>query len=341
FSPQQRQQLIEGTLAAQFATISEAAKGCDVVVGSGALQVAAPSIAEKAGIRYVHVQYCPVTLPSSHHAPPALPGWARDDTASNGELWAVDAQRWNDSWGAALNAHRASIGLAPVDDVRSHILTDRPWLASDPTLSPWPEPEDTHVFQTGAWILPDERSLPAKLEDFLDAGDPPVYFGLGSMAAPAEGVGGVMLDVARSLGRRAVISRGWADLALPGGASDSILIGEVNHQALFQRVIAVVHHGGAGTASTAARAGVAQVVIPQRYDQPYWAQRVRDLGIGVAHTLGMPTAESLATALGPALEPAVTTRARSIAGAVRTDGAEFAAQQLAAPATGSRGWGNS
>ena len=40
------------------------------------------------------------------------------------------------------------------------------------------------VVQTGAWILPDERPLPAELVAFLDAGEPPVYVGFGSMRSP-------------------------------------------------------------------------------------------------------------------------------------------------------------
>jgi len=68
-----------------------------------------------------------------------------------------------------------------VDNVRAHILGDHPWLAADPTLAPWPELADLDVVQTGAWILPDERPLPAELEAFLDAGPPPVYVGFGSM----------------------------------------------------------------------------------------------------------------------------------------------------------------
>jgi vancomycin aglycone glucosyltransferase len=102
-------------------------------------------------------------------------------TADTRELWARDAERFNDTFGAALNAHRASVGLTPVRDVRSHIFTDRPWLAADPTLAPWPDPADQAVFQTGAWILPDERPLSSELQTFLEAGEPPVYFGFGSM----------------------------------------------------------------------------------------------------------------------------------------------------------------
>jgi UDP:flavonoid glycosyltransferase YjiC (YdhE family) len=69
---------------------------------------------------------------------------------------------------------------------------------------------------------------------------------------------------------------------------DCFAVGEVNQQALFGRVAAVVHHGGAGTTTTSTRAGAPQVVVPQWADQPYWASRVADLGLGAAHGVHAP-----------------------------------------------------
>ncbi|TDD76578.1 glycosyltransferase [Actinomadura rubrisoli] len=318
---------VDDTVADQFTTVGTAAQGCDVVVAGGYLQIAGRSVAETLGIPYVFAGYCPVCLPSPHHAPPPMRGRARPhETSDNRTLWALDAQHWNDVFGTALNAHRTSAGLAPVSDVRGHIFTDRPWLAADPALGPWPGPA---VIQTGAWILPDQRPLSDELETFLSAGEPPVYFGLGSMRAP-DGIDQVMIDAARKLGRRAIVSRGWAGLSLVDGGRDCLSVGEVNQQALFQRVAAVVHHGGAGTTTTAARAGAPQVVLPQMYDQYYWAQRVEDLGIGSGHPPGAPTVGSLVTALGRALEPEAAANARSVAATVYTEGARDAAQRLVA-----------
>jgi vancomycin aglycone glucosyltransferase len=321
---------VDGTVAIQFATIEAAAEGCDVIVGATALQVAARSIAERMGIPYVFAAYCPVVLPSPHHAPPPLPmpgQMPAPATADHRELWARDAERVAGTFGAALNAHRVSLGLAPVCDVRRHMFTDRPWLPADPTLAPWPDPADGAVFQTGAWILSDERPLSSELSRFLDAGEPPVYFGFGSTRA-TENLSRMMIESARALGRRAIVSRGWADLSLPDDAPDCLALGEVNQQALFPRVAAVVHHGGAGTTTAAARAGAPQVVIPQHYDQPYWAQRVHQLGIGIAHVGGPPTTESLTNALEGALQPDVVVRAQAVKAAVRSDGAQAAARRL-------------
>jgi vancomycin aglycone glucosyltransferase len=327
-SAMQIRQMMEGTVAAQFETIPPAAQGCDVVVAANALQIAARSVAEQMGIRYIFAAYCPITLPSPHHAPPRVLAWTpKDATADNRTLWAEDAQRWNERWGPALNSHRASAGLAPVTDVRSHILTDGPWLAADPTLAPWPEPADPDVFQTGAWILPDQRPLSPELETFLEAGEPPVYFGFGSIRAP-EDLSKTMIEAARALGRRAIVSRGWADLSLVDNEPDCLSIGEVNQQALFQRVAAVVHHGGAGTTTAATAAGAPQVVVPQHYDQHYFARRINGLEIGTGYPPVVPTTDTLAVALSYTLRPEVAARAQSIAKAVRTDGAKTAAQRL-------------
>lgn len=330
-SPESRRQQAEGTVAAQFATITDAARGCEIILGATALQVAARSVAEVMGIPYVFAAYCPAVLPSAHHPPPPLPPLpgetAQPVSNDNRVLWARDAERFNNLFGAALNSHRTSRGLAPVSDLRSHIFTDRPWLAADPTLAPWPDPADERPFQTGAWIMRDERALPPVLETFLEAGEPPLYFGFGSMRAPSD-LTHVMVQAARSVGRRAIVARGWANLSALDDAPDCLAIDEVNQQALFRRVAAVVHHGGAGTTTIAALAGVPQVVIPQLYDQHYWAQRVQHLGVGIAHAPGLPTAASLTTALDETLQPDVAARARSIGSAVDTDGARIAAQRL-------------
>jgi vancomycin aglycone glucosyltransferase len=317
-------------IAEQFDKLPAAAEGCDAMVATGLFPVAASvqSVAEKLGIRYVFAAYCPIFLPSPHRPPQPLPGRRLPpDVTDNRVLNDLDIQNYNALFGDALNTNRASIGLPPVDNVRDHVITDRPWLAADPVLGPRPEPADLDVVQTGAWILPDERPLLAELEAFLDAGMPPVYVGFGSMRAPKD-VARVAIDAIRAQGRRALVARGWADLGPVDDRDDCFAVGEVNQQALFRRVAAVVHHGGAGTTTTAARAGAPQVVVPQMADQPYWAGRVADLGTGTAHDGPTPTTESLSAALSTALTPETRARATAVAGTIRTDGATVAATLL-------------
>ncbi|MFF4426875.1 glycosyltransferase [Streptomyces sp. NPDC001549] len=326
--PQRAAELI----ASQLQVIPAAAEGCDLLVATGAMPAiaGARSVAEKLDIGYVSAIFQQLTLPSPHRPPLAYPGQpfppeVTDDRA----LWDLDAQSINALFGEALNTNRTSIGLPPVDNVRDYAFGDRPWLATDPVLDPWLETPDYDIVQTGAWALPDDRPLPADLVAFLDAGAPPVYVGFGSMAVRAgEDAARAAIEAVRVSGRRVLIGRGWADLGLIDDRDDCFAVGEVNHQQLFGRVAAVVHHGGAGTTTTAARAGAPQVVVPQLADQPYWAGRVAELGIGVAHDGPVPTAESLSAALKTALEPETGSRAKTVAGTVRTDGAMVAAKLL-------------
>ena len=70
------------------------------------------------------------------------------------------------------------------------------------------------------------------------------------------------------------------------------------------------------------------MVVPQWADQPYWADRVADLGIGTAHDGPAPTTGSLSAALRTALTPQTRARATAVAGAIRTDGTTVAAMLL-------------
>lgn len=319
-------------IAGQLETMPAAAEGCEVLVATGMTPAVAGarSVAEKLGIPSVSVTFQQLQLPSPHRRPLEYRGRPfPPEVTDNRVLWDLDAQNINALFGEALNTNRASIGLPPVDDVRDYVFGGRPWVATDPVLDPLHEIPGLDVVQTGAWIAPDVRPLPAGLEAFLEAGTPPVYVGFGSMPLHAStDAAQVAIDAVRAQGRRVLVSRGWADLALIDDQDDCFTVGEANHQALFARVAAVMHHGGAGTTTTAARAGAPQVVVPQMADQPYWAGRVADLGIGAAHDGPTPAFASLSAALETALTPGTHARATSVAAAIRTDGTEVAAKLL-------------
>ncbi|MEV6911894.1 glycosyltransferase [Amycolatopsis sp. NPDC051071] len=317
-------------VAARFKTLGAAAEGCAALLATGLLPAGARDVAEKRGIPYVYAAFHIFGLPSRHFAPGVRPGTpSPEGETDNRVLWKQDADRVNDLYGPALNSHRAEIGLPPVDNVRDHVFTGRPWLAADVTLCPSEGKTDLDLVQTGTWILPDDRPLPDDLEAFLNAGEPPVYVGFGSMAAYApKDIARNAIEAVRAQGRRILLASGWAGLAAIDDADDCFVVGEVNQQALFRRVAAVVHHGGAGTTTTSSVAGAPQVIVPRIADQPYWAARVAELGIGVAHQDPNPTADSLSAALAAVLTPATRERAAEVAGTIRTDGATVAAKLL-------------
>lgn len=329
-SKEQLQQLADQAVHTQFQVIAEAARGCDLIVAGGALQIATRSITEVEKIPYIFAAYCPAVLPSSHYPPPKTGGYysySLPETA-NQELWAKNEQEFNERFGATLNEERAKAGLGPVTSVRGHIFTHRPWLAADAAMAPAAPAAGMEVVQTGAWTLSDQRALPDDLENFLANGAPPIYLGFGSMRA-SEQTGRMLIEAARAVGLRAILSQGWADLMPSDTGDDCLSIGDVNHEKLFPQVAAIVHHGGSGTTTAAARAGRAQVIVPHNYDQFYWAHRVQQLGVGVSGpTRDELNVDALVQALRECLRPEVTRRAQALADRIELHGARIAAERL-------------
>src|ERR1051326_9109920 len=329
-SPAQMQQMAEQMVRYQCQVLMDAAQEADAIVGIGALQIASPSVAEARGLPYVYVTYCPQTLPSPYHPPPKAGGHYAQTLPGlvNRLLWMRDERSFNKRFRTTLNAERATLGLAPIESVRSHIFTRQPWLEADPTLAPAPRAKGLEIVQTGAWLLPDPAPLPGDVERFLNAGDPPVYFGLGSMRA-VEQSERIFVDAARAVGRRAIVQRGWAELDASAAGDDCLAIGDIDHAKLFPRCAAIVHHGGSGTTTSAARAGRPQLVVPHMYDQFYFAHRVKVLGVGVSgparHELH---GDALVSALRECLQHGKAERARELGRRVLTNGVNIAARRL-------------
>jgi UDP:flavonoid glycosyltransferase YjiC (YdhE family) len=165
---------------------------------------------------------------------------------------------------------------------------------------------------------PDWSPDPALVE-FLERGPAPVYIGFGSMGrAHGQRLSEVVGETVRLCGRRAIVSRGWAELAVEG--PDVLTVDDVPHEWLFRRVAAVVHHAGAGTTAAGLRAGIPAVPVPFAYDQPFWARRLHDLGVAprvVPARRVTPTrlAAAIEAAVGPELVPV----AAGLAGAVGSE----------------------
>jgi UDP:flavonoid glycosyltransferase YjiC (YdhE family) len=311
-------------LTARLADLIEMTRGADLVVGGGT-EIAASSAAERNSVAYRYVAYCPALFPSREHAPAfvpwqGLPGWA------NRVLWPLVMTPIEFAIGRVLAPARRSVGLAPVRNLTGLLFSGRPLLAVDSVFARVPADAPVPLTQFPALHPLSGEALPAKLVSFLDSGPAPVYFGFGSMpdARPAATTR-ILLDAIAALGCRAVIGAGWAKLggtALPEGV---IEIGAVSHPELLARCAAVVHHGGAGTTSTAARSGAPQLVVPHLADQFYWGRRVAQLGLG-APPIRRSRLDSpgLVAALGAMLDnEVVAERAREVGERLRAEAASI------------------
>jgi sterol 3beta-glucosyltransferase len=169
-----------------------------------------------------------------------------------------------------------------------------PLMRSDggrvPILYPYsthvlPVPHDfpPHAHVTGYWFLDgsDNWQPPAELVQFIEDGPPPVYIGFGSMSGnKAQQRAGIVIEALARTGQRGTLARGWGGLAAVDVPDNIMVVDEVPHDWLFQRVAAVVHHGGAGTTAAGLRAGKPTVVCPFIADQPFWGTIVHQRGVG-------------------------------------------------------------
>ncbi len=314
---------------AHFASMEPLVAHSDIVVASG-ITVAGASLAERYGVPYVFVGLCPQLIPSGEHPHPmvarqTLPG------AINRLTWRVGALANNLVFRAVVNREQARLGLAPIRDVWSHVIFHRLIVAADPALAPLPPDAPASVRQTAAVFIPEAEELPAEVEQFLDAGPPPVYVGFGSMADqdPVR-TSLCILEAAREAGVRVLLSRGWAGLGGVGLPPTAHVIGHTPHGKLFPRCAAIVHHGGAGTTANAARSGVPQVLVPHLLDQFYWCHRVWQLGLSPPPIpRSLLEVEPLAVALRSCLVvSALRERARAFAPRVALDGLERTIQLI-------------
>lgn len=152
-----------------------------------------------------------------------------------------------------------------------------------PSLLPRPADwkSDTHV--TGFWFLDQAQrwTPPADLIRFLDAGPAPIYIGFGSMPSTRpERMGRLVLEAVNKAGVRAILARGGDGLRLETQDPSVFVIEGAPHDWLFERVAAVVHHGGAGTTGAGLRAGRPTLICPFFGDQPFWGARVAVIGAG-------------------------------------------------------------
>ncbi len=230
---------------------------------------------------------------------------------------------------AEIRSWRLDLGLPqiPARGVRMAGTRRLPVLhAHSRFLVPTPRDWDADCHVTGFWTVPpaSRASLGLPLVDFLDSGPEPIVVGFGAMTGPdAAATAQVAVTAARALRRRVVL------VGLPEvTGSDVISVGNVPFRRLFPRAVATIHHGGAGTTAASLIAGKPTVLVPHGLDQPFWAERVRQAGVGASVPERSLTALRLVEALRVALRKDVAQRAERMAEAMRTEKGAVAAAEL-------------
>ncbi len=171
-----------------------------------------------------------------------------------------------------------------------------------------------------------------RLEEWLAAGEAPVYVGMGSMpiANPVATLD-MVTTASRRLGLRAVVSAGWSQLA-SSESDDVLVVGAVDHESLLPRCRAAVHHGGIGTTTASLSAGLPTLICSVFADQPFWGTHLTRLGVGAHVPFAQLDAAALERGLGTLLEPDTIERAAALGERLRAEpsAAEAAADRLEA-----------
>jgi rhamnosyltransferase subunit B len=287
-------QFINPHLRGMYDALAEATLDADLFL-THVLSLAGPPLVEKTGIKWVSTVLAPISLFSNYDPPvfPQMP-WLyhllKLHPAVSRAAMRVGRLKL-DQMAAPLYKLRAELGLPrggnPMLEGQHSPLRVLALFSS--TIAPrqpdWPP-------QTRVTGFPfydrrdrpgDEERLDPEMLKFLDAGEPPVVFTLGSSAVYAAGdFYRESVEAAQAAGVRALLLTGepWnrpAELPESVAAFDYAPYGE-----LLPRARAVVHQGGIGTVAQGLRAGIPALVVPFSHDQFDNASRVARVGAGRA-----------------------------------------------------------
>jgi len=276
-----------GNLRQTYKDLMDCAKDADLII-TGEGVVAARLVAEKLGIPWAFAVLQPASFLSVYDPSvlPVLPLLAKlrglGAIANRGIIQL--SKIISKSWAEPIHQLRRELGLPPL--VGNPFIDDKysPYLVlamfSSAFAKPQPDWAANTVITGFAFYDGSEggEKITPELQQFLDAGEPPIVFTLGSAAVMAPGnFYQESIQAAKLLNRRAVLLIGKN--ALPENLNKGIIaVSYAPYSQIFQYACAIVHQGGIGTTAQALWAGRPTLVMPYSHDQPDNATRVERLG---------------------------------------------------------------
>jgi UDP:flavonoid glycosyltransferase YjiC (YdhE family) len=306
----------------------EAAKSADAIIGSGTGMYSGQAVAEARGVPFMPAFLQPVH-PTGEFPSALFPIAIKGGVVLNWATHCIGGMAfWKGLHPIVNQIRREQFGLPAISPFLGPVVEmDRKRIpvlygfSQSVLRKPTNWTQLHHV--TGYWFLDEpDWHPPAKLMEFLEDGPPPVCVGFGSMSDSApDRMTEIVVSALKKSGQRGLLLSGWGGLTQSDLSDDFLLLSEAPHSWLFPRVRVIVHHGGAGTTSAGVRSGQPAVVVPFFGDQPFWADRLHDLGVSPApiprRTL---TADLLAQAINRAVEDEqMRTRANALGEAVRSE----------------------
>lgn len=302
-------ELIFPALGDMYEDLEAACEGADLLI-NGEIVYATASLVEKTGIKWISSSLAPLSMfscedPNVYPAAEWIEYLRPMPAFMHRALFSVMRLSLN-SWYAPYRAFRRGLGLSedhdPIFDDKYSKLLHLAMFSKAIGLpqSDWYSP----TLQTGFCFFDESESgeLDPEIASFLDAGEPPIVFTLGSAAVmDARDFFDESAKAAKQMNRRALLLYGRENEP-PTGIDENIAAFQyAPYSQVFPRAACVVHQAGVGTTAQVLRAGVPHLIMPYSHDQPDNAARCRRAG--VAEIIGRDSynAESAARALGPIL----------------------------------------
>ena len=303
--------LLLPNLFPMYEDLMAATEGADLLI-PGEIVFPAASVAEKRHIKRITTTLAPLSMFSSYESA-VFPNaqWLQHlnffGRHFRSMLYLVMRNAVN-SWLRPYRKFRQEIGLDPQHDpLVADKFSKTLHLAMFSKFLGKPQPDwHSPTLQTGFCFYDGQKDLgimPEKLAEFLDDGEPPIVFTLGSAAVmDARDFFEQSIEAAKILNRRAVILYGIFNQ--PPEGLDELRVGfdYAPYSQVFPKAACVIHQGGVGTTAQVLRAGVPALIMPFSHDQPDNAARCRRKGVAEIISRDDYEAETVADILEEILE---------------------------------------
>lgn len=252
--------------------------GETVVVSQGWL-FGARIAQEKLGVPLATVHLQPLLFGSAYDVP-GLPRWVPRCVPRLANAIVERSVDW--ALASAIDAFRRELGMRPAArPVMRWWRSPELVIGFFPEWYSAPQPDWTGPTLLGGFPLFDApgTTVSSELEEFLANGEPPLVFSQAWLVHDAQEYYTTSVEVARRLGRRAVLLTSHPE-QLPRSLPPSVrYFGFVPLGRLLPHAAAIVHHGGMGTIGQALAAGVPQLTAPSILDQFDNSRRLLRLGV--------------------------------------------------------------
>ncbi len=303
--------------------IAEACENSDLIIHTFSHAVGAHTLAREKNIPDIHIQTFPMFTPTGDYPNVTMPNLKVPALNRFTHNVSQKITWWTSIFGYEQVRRRAGLPKRKL----YFPFEDNPLRPPTPILCAWspnvlPPSSDwtSNVHVTGYFFFDGNTSYqpPEELQNFLDAGEPPVCISFGSMVnRDAEKIDRIVREALKQTNQRGIILSGWGSVKYPS-SKDLLYLDAASHDWLLPRCGMIIHHGGAGTTSAGLRAGIPNIVVPFTADQPFWGQRVQAVGAGPMPLLVKKlSVEKLMGAIAEAEGNAVRKRAQVVGRMIR------------------------